>query len=84
MSDGRCTFWFDGWPTWLGGSGNEWLHCCLDHDAAFDAGVVTLTTHIKLGACVAASAGGPLMGLIMTFATAVWWVLTRTRSKARD
>ncbi len=30
--DDNCTFWLDGWPTWLGGTGDEWLHCCIEHD----------------------------------------------------
>lgn len=33
MSDNRCTGWLNGWPEFLGGTGQEWLHCCQAHDA---------------------------------------------------
>lgn len=31
-ADFECTWWLDGLPTWLGGKGNEWVHCCIGHD----------------------------------------------------
>lgn len=30
--DMECSLWPDGWPVWLGGTGTEWLHCCVAHD----------------------------------------------------
>jgi len=80
MSDG-CTMWLDGWPIWLGGTGDEWLHCCVQHDQAYFDGAVTLLTHVELGACVAWSAGGILMGCIMAAGTSGWWLLTKLRRR---
>ncbi len=54
MSDG-CTGWLDGWPTWLGGTGAEWVHCCEAHDthyAADDPVLRLLQAHLELGRCV--------------------------------
>jgi hypothetical protein len=58
--DYRCTGWIDGWPTWLGGTGQEWLHCCVAHDQVD----MTFQSALNLGQCVAATS--PVMGLIMT------------------
>ena len=79
MSDG-CTMWPDGLPVWLGGSGNEWLHCCEAHDLAYET-TVTLQTHVELGQCVAQTPGGLAIGFVMTIATATWWLLRRHRKE---
>ena len=57
--DMECTFWPDGWPIWLGGTGHEWLSCCQAHDLA------PMTSHsaYELGACVAKVS--PWMGFVM-------------------
>jgi hypothetical protein len=48
-ADMQCTGWIDGWPTWLGGTGREWLHCCVAHDQA----EMTIQSAFNLGRCVA-------------------------------
>jgi len=30
--DYECTSWLDGIPKWMGGTGQEWNHCCIAHD----------------------------------------------------
>lgn len=60
-----CTNWFDG----------TWRHCCDAHDAAYAAGTVSLQSHLDLGACVAVTSGGPLMGALMAVGTALWWIV---------
>ena len=59
MPDYECTWWPDGWPTWLGGAGNEWLHCCINHDLTEKS----LSGDIALGVCVAQVS--PAMGVLM-------------------
>lgn len=59
MSDNRCTGWLNGWPEFLGGTGQEWLHCCQAHDGVEKS----LSGDIALGLCVAEVS--PLMGVIM-------------------
>ena len=59
IPDMECTFWPDGWPTWLGGTGQEWLPCCQAHDTV----EMTTRSAVELGACVAKVS--PVMGLIM-------------------
>ncbi len=73
MQDWQCTGWLNGWPTWLGGKGDEWLHCCVVHDQAYETGIVSLWTHVELGRCVAGTAGGLIVGGLMAVATIVWW-----------
>lgn len=51
----RCTSWWDGWPTWLGGSGDEWRHCCKMHDDFYDVGYPFfeyMFAHWELAKCV--------------------------------
>lgn len=67
-SDG-CTYWLDG----------SWRHCCREHDLAYSTGTVTLQSHIDLGACVAQTSGGPIMGIAMAAATTIWWLARRRR-----
>jgi len=55
----ECTYWLDGWPTWLGGSGDEWLHCCRAHDLSG----INPQTAFDLGACV--SHTSPTMAALM-------------------
>jgi hypothetical protein len=55
MPDNRCTLWLNGIPEFLGGTGEEWLHCCIDHD--FGA------SHWQLAQCVAETS--PIMAVIM-------------------
>lgn len=58
-----CTSWPDGWPTWLGGTGEEWQHCCKAHDAFYaqqtsmDLGAY-LGAHWDLASCVASVSWG--------------------------
>lgn len=73
MQDYRCTAFLDGWPSWIGGYGDEWLKCCQIHDIAYEAGDVTAWTHIELGQCVFES-GGWILGPIMAVATLLYWL----------
>jgi len=57
MPDMQCTWWLDGIPTWLGGTGREWLHCCIQHD-------LQQVTDWGLAQCVAET-GYPIMGVLM-------------------
>ncbi len=57
--DMECTMWPDGWPTWLGGTGSEWHHCCVAHDLV----PITLQSNLNLWDCV--SKINHSMGLIM-------------------
>lgn len=59
MSDNRCTGWLNGWPEILGGTGQEWIHCCKAHDAVEKS----ISGDIALGMCVAEIS--PLMGVLM-------------------
>lgn len=63
----NCTLWPDGVPVWLGGSGQEWTHCCRAHDLAYDAGSSKLLADLNLLSCVADS-GFPFMGTLMGIA----------------
>ncbi len=81
MPDYECTWWPDGWPTWIGGRGNEWLHCCIDHDLVEKS----LAGDLALGVCVAQES--PTMGVLMgagvlTLGTA--YVVLKGRSKRKS
>ena len=55
MGVDHCTAWPDGWPTWLGGTGAEWAHCCAAHDefyAGYDGWLGYLGAHWELAQCV--------------------------------
>lgn len=55
ISDG-CSLSPDGIPTFLGGNGHEWLHCCVAHDLS----ALQLADHIQLARCIAAT-GHPVV-----------------------
>ena len=55
--DLQCTHWPDGIPTWLGGRGNEWLHCCVKHDLS---DLPRLASDVKLFQCVWATGYWPV------------------------
>lgn len=87
--DYQCTGWLDGWPTWIGGTGQEWHHCCVAHDRVYDADNVTLMSHIDLGWCVAQSAGPDIINWIMGAAmagavTVVWAIKHKNRAGKKD
>ncbi len=63
--DMECTLWPDGWPTWLGGTGAEWLLGCQ----AYDLVPMTLQSAADLDACVAQTS--PLMGFVITVGVVV-------------
>lgn len=53
-----CTSWWDGWPTWLGGTGHEWANCCKMHDEFYASQptldlLAFLGAHARLASCVA-------------------------------
>lgn len=70
-----CTGWFDGWPTWLGGNGREWSHCCKAHDefyASYDGWSGYLGAHWDLAVCVGQVNWGMavvMLGGLLTFGT---------------
>lgn len=76
MQDYRCTAFLDGWPSWIGGYGDEWLKCCQIHDIAYFIDEVTYKTHLELGQCVFET-GGWILGPLMAFATLLFWALKR-------
>ena len=64
--DNQCTLWPDGWPVWLGGTGREWLHCCIEHDHGGG--------DLELAQCVAGD-GGLVMALVMLAGLTLAWPL---------
>lgn len=71
----HCTGWFEG--LW----GLDWSHCCAVHDIQYELGFPRLPADIALGRCVA-RAGAPLIGAIMTLATAAFgWLFWRGRRR---
>lgn len=62
LPDMECTFWPDGWPQWIGGTGQEWHHCCVAHDLG--------GTNIDLARCVAETS--PTMAVVMFAGLAVF------------
>lgn len=68
-----CTAWPDGWPTWLGGTGDEWRHCCKLHDAAYTHTMTwtgKLVADYHLATCV-----GGIMGAVMWTGVATFGAL---------
>lgn len=75
-----CTWWPDGWPAWMGGTGDEWRHCCVAHDAA----AKSIADDLAIGSCVADIS--PAMGLVMTLGVLTLgtvYVLVRRRLRRR-
>lgn len=74
--DNTCTYWLDGWPSWFGGRGDEWLHCCQKHDEFYSVAHTFgeyVVAHWHLAACVGetswAMAGTMFLGVLAaTFA----------------
>ncbi len=78
--DLQCTSWPDGIPTWLGGSGDEWLHCCVAHDLS---NLPMLASDLELYRCVA-DAGYWWVAIVMLIGLATvglavraYWRLSR-------
>lgn len=76
--DFECTWWPDGWPTWMGGTGREWLDCCIAHDLT----PKSFSGDLALGVCVAHVA--PVMGVVMflgvsTLGTLYVWARSRRK-----
>ncbi|MCC6479995.1 MAG: hypothetical protein IT552_12395 [Sphingomonadaceae bacterium] len=62
-----CTAFPDGWPTWLGGTGSDWAHCCKAHDqfyASYDGWLGYFGAHWDLATCVAQAGFAPI-GAVM-------------------
>lgn len=84
MASDGCTGWFDGWPEWLGGTGDEWLHCCANHDQAYldlqEHGLaVYVQFHLELMKCVAEIS--PIMSVIMGAALFTFgWFIVNARN----
>lgn len=82
--DLECTFWFDGVPPLLGGRGDEWLHCCIEHDLSTEA---WQASNMTLYDCVAA-AGYEVMAAVIYVGVATLGTLlvlvTRRRFRRSD
>lgn len=63
-----CTSWWDGWPTWLGGTGHEWAPCCKAHDEFYGAydGWWYIGAHWRLAECVAHAAGAGMAAIMFS------------------
>lgn len=77
MPDFECTNWIDGWPTWLGGAGNEWIHCCIDHDLIEKS----IDGDLALAACVAQES--PLMAGVMLAGVTMLYPVWKYAQKKR-
>jgi hypothetical protein len=76
MSD-YCTGWWDGWPSWLGGTGQEWMACCKAHDLAYSAGFwSSVRGDFDLARCVTTE-GGSAMAAIMLAGVATFGTLLK-------
>ncbi len=64
--DCQCTLFLDGWPKWLGGTGDEWLHCCVAHDLG--------ASNMELYRCVN-DAGFPVVAVIMLAGVSIYFLL---------
>lgn len=82
-----CTGWWDGWPTWLGGSGTEWRHCCKAHDA-FYHDTMTLAQKVaadaELWACVGGSMGMLMWAGVSTLGLGIMVHLKNRLTKGKD
>lgn len=54
MNSDGCSLSPDGIPALFGGTGTEWLHCCVAHDLS----ALQLADHYELARCIA-STGHP-------------------------
>lgn len=81
MSEDACTAWPDGWPAWLGGSGDEWRHCCIQHDAAYEAGTSTIQSHIDLAACVGQESWTMATVMFLGLMTLGWGYIIHIRNR---
>lgn len=82
-----CTGWWDGFPEWLGGSGDEWRHCCKVHDTFYhDAMTWTekLGSDWDLGTCVGGAMGVVMWAGVSTLGLLIMMHLKNQLSKGRD
>lgn len=77
MPDLECTWWPDGVPAWLGGTGDEWLHCCVAHDLS---DLPMLASDIVLARCVA-DAGHGWMAPVMLAGLVTLGVIYRVAAR---
>ncbi len=79
--DLECTFWPDGISSRLGGTGDEWLHCCVAHDLSTEP---WMQSNIDLFQCVS-DAGYSGMATLMLIGVAtlgtIFIVLTGRRAQ---
>lgn len=74
QTDG-CSLWPDGIPQSIGGTGSEWLGCCLAHDTS----ALTIQDHLALGQCVADS-GYPIIGGVMSLGLVLFcWIYIKIK-----
>jgi len=74
--DNQCSFFPDGIPTLLGGTGNEWLHCCVAHDASD----LNLAAHLDLAQCVSDSGYTAVGALMLVGLVAFCGIYIRVRT----
>lgn len=77
-SDG-CSLSPDGIPSFLGGTGTEWLHCCVAHDMS----QLQLADHYELARCISET-GHPLIAFVFFSAVVLFsrvYVLSKRKIK---
>lgn len=75
--DMECTFFPNGFPEWMGGTGTEWMGCCQAHDQVPN----TISNAFALGDCVART-GYPLIGAIMVLGLILFgWIYNALRAR---
>ncbi len=73
-----CTAWPDGWPRWLGGTGEEWAQCCAVHDQFYADHANSLnwpefvSSHWTLAQCVGGAMGATMFAGLCTFGLLAW------------
>jgi hypothetical protein len=83
LPDNVCTRWINGWPTWMGGTEDEWLHCCVAHDAVEKS----LEGDLALGRCVAEvspTMAGVMVAGVVVIGPAFLWIRKRLRERKRN
>lgn len=87
MKTDYCTSWWDGWPAWLGGTGDEWANCCKAHDefyAGYDGWLGYLGAHWDLAVCVGQSASWAMGGLMLAGLTTFGSLVVISRKNKID
>lgn len=82
-----CTGWWDGWPTWAGGSGDEWRHCCRMHDGVYTETMTflqKLAADVDLYSCVGGVMGAIMWAGVSTLGLVIVMIMKNQLTKGRD